>query len=180
MCDQQSLRSACADVQSDRSLFYSLEYSMGVKLLTEQHLELLSLKGVCTGSSESTLVKIPHCLKPHVAAHMCLYPYRSWSMYISYKGSCDVIVYFQESICLSKQVLLECRVMWLGSAVNNSPLHQVAVSSSGSACMVPQLVPCQCTWLPTPPIQQYGHSAGTIRISGLVPRLELEVRVHIQ
>ena len=31
---------------------------MIVKLLTEQHLEFLSLKGGCTGSSESTLVKI--------------------------------------------------------------------------------------------------------------------------
>ena len=30
---------------------------MIVKLLTEQHLEFLSLKGGCTGSSESTLVK---------------------------------------------------------------------------------------------------------------------------
>ena len=31
---------------------------MIVKLLTEQHLEFLSSKGGCTGSSESTLVKI--------------------------------------------------------------------------------------------------------------------------
>ena len=30
---------------------------MTVKLLTEQHLEFLSLKGACTGSSESTLSK---------------------------------------------------------------------------------------------------------------------------
>ena len=43
---------------------------MNVKLLTEQHLEFLSLKGGCTGSSESTLVKIPHCWKSRVAAHM--------------------------------------------------------------------------------------------------------------
>ena len=28
---------------------------------TEHHLEFLSLKGDCTGSSESTLVKMPHC-----------------------------------------------------------------------------------------------------------------------
>ena len=34
---------------------------MTVKLLTEHHLEFLSLKGGCTGSSESTLVKMPHC-----------------------------------------------------------------------------------------------------------------------
>ena len=31
---------------------------MIVKLLTERHLEFLSLKGGCTGSSESTLVKM--------------------------------------------------------------------------------------------------------------------------
>ena len=39
MCDQQSLRSACANAQSDQSLCYLLEYSMIVKLLTEHHLE---------------------------------------------------------------------------------------------------------------------------------------------
>ena len=43
---------------------------MSVKLLNEYHLEFLSLKGGCTGSSESTLVKMPHCWKSHVAAHM--------------------------------------------------------------------------------------------------------------
>ena len=43
---------------------------MIVKLLTEHHLEFLSLKGVCTGSYESTVVKIPHCWKSHVAAHV--------------------------------------------------------------------------------------------------------------
>ena len=41
---------------------------MIVKLLTEHHLEFLSLKGGCTGLSESTLVKMPHCLKSHVMA----------------------------------------------------------------------------------------------------------------
>ena len=71
MCDQQSLRSACAYAQSDQSLCLSLEYSMSVKLLTEHYLEFLSLKGGCTGSSESTLVKMPHCWKSRVAAHMC-------------------------------------------------------------------------------------------------------------
>ena len=49
----------------------SLEYSMTVKLLTEHHLEFLSEKRGCTGSSESTYyVKIPHCWKSHVAAHI--------------------------------------------------------------------------------------------------------------
>ena len=42
---------------------------LSVKLLTEHHLELPSLKGGCTGSSESTLVKMPHCWKSHVTAH---------------------------------------------------------------------------------------------------------------
>ena len=36
---------------------------MIVKLLTEHHLEFLSLKGGCRGSSESILVKMPHCGK---------------------------------------------------------------------------------------------------------------------
>ena len=45
---------------------------MSVKLLTEHHLEILSLKGGCTGSSESTLVKIPHCWN-----HM------SWLIFVS-------------------------------------------------------------------------------------------------
>ena len=42
---------------------------MIVKLLTEHHLEFLSLKGGCTGSPESTLVKMPHCWKSHALAH---------------------------------------------------------------------------------------------------------------
>ena len=43
---------------------------MSIKLMSEHHLEFLSLKGGCTGSSESTLVKIPHCWKSHVAAQL--------------------------------------------------------------------------------------------------------------
>ena len=43
---------------------------MTVKLLVELHLVFLSLKGGCTGSSESTLVKMPHCWKSHVI-HDC-------------------------------------------------------------------------------------------------------------
>ena len=70
MCDPQRLRPACAYAQSDQSLCYSLENSMTVKLLAEQRLEFLSLKGGCTGSPESILVKMPHCWKPDVAAHI--------------------------------------------------------------------------------------------------------------
>ena len=43
---------------------------MIVKLLTVRHLEFLSLKGGCTGSSESTLVKMSNCWKSHALAHM--------------------------------------------------------------------------------------------------------------
>ena len=43
-----------------------------VKLLTEheQRLEFLRLTGGCTGSSEYTLVKMPHCWKSHVTAQI--------------------------------------------------------------------------------------------------------------
>ena len=42
------------------------------KLLTEHNLEFLSIKGGCTGSSVSTLVKMLHCGKSHVASHFSL------------------------------------------------------------------------------------------------------------
>ena len=45
---------------------------MSVKLLNEHHLAFLSLKGGCTGSTESTLVKMPHCWKLHVTAQIYL------------------------------------------------------------------------------------------------------------
>ena len=70
MCDQQSLRSACAYAQSDQNLCKSLEYLRIVKLLTEHHLEFLSLTSGCSGSSESTLVKMSNCWKSHAGAHM--------------------------------------------------------------------------------------------------------------
>ena len=43
---------------------------MIVNLLTEKHLEFLSLKGVCRASPESTLVKMSNCWKSHVTAHI--------------------------------------------------------------------------------------------------------------
>ena len=73
LCDQQRLRPACAYAQSDQSLCYLLEYSMTVMLLTEQHLKFLSLKGGCTGISESILVKIPHCWKSHVSTRIYIW-----------------------------------------------------------------------------------------------------------
>ena len=48
---------------------------MSVKLLTEHHFEFLSLMGGCTGSSESTHVKMPHYWKSHVTARICICRY---------------------------------------------------------------------------------------------------------
>ena len=45
---------------------------MTVKLLTEHHLEFLSLKGGCRGSSESTLVKMSNCWKSHAVAQIII------------------------------------------------------------------------------------------------------------
>ena len=70
MCDQQRLRSACAYAQSDQSLCSSLEFSTSAELLTEHFLEVLSLKGGCTSSSESTLVKMSNYWKSHALAHL--------------------------------------------------------------------------------------------------------------
>ena len=69
MCGQQRLRPACAYAQTDQSLCKSLKYSLTVKLLTE-HLDFLCLKGGCTGSSESTFVKMSYFWKSKVAAQM--------------------------------------------------------------------------------------------------------------
>ena len=51
----------------DQSICLSLEYSMIVKLLTGHR-----LKEGCIGSSKSTLVKMSHCWKPHVTAHLSI------------------------------------------------------------------------------------------------------------
>ena len=43
---------------------------MIVKLMTEHHLEFLSLTGGCIGLSESTIIKMTNCCKSHVVAHV--------------------------------------------------------------------------------------------------------------
>ena len=42
---------------------------MTVKLLTEYHLEFLSLKGSYTGSFEPSLVKMPHCWESYAISY---------------------------------------------------------------------------------------------------------------
>ena len=44
---------------------------MSVKLQSEHHLVFLSLKGGCTSSSESTLVKMPHYLAKSYDCDTC-------------------------------------------------------------------------------------------------------------
>ena len=62
---------------------------MSVKLLTEHRLEFVSLKGGCTGSSESTLVKMTHCLKSYVAAQFMIY-IGFEPMYVRYAGYINI------------------------------------------------------------------------------------------
>ena len=72
MCDQQRLRPAGAYAQTDQSLCLSLNYYISVKLLIELDLVFLSITGDCTGSSESTLVRMAHCWKSHVTVQTFL------------------------------------------------------------------------------------------------------------
>ena len=50
---------------------------MSVKLLTEHHLEFLGFKAGCTGSYESTLVKMSNCWKSHALAQLLYEPLES-------------------------------------------------------------------------------------------------------
>ena len=97
---------------------------MTVKLLTEHHLEFLSLKGSCTGSSESTLVKIPHCWKPHVTAQIyynytllsrCLLTMIIYKILVPVQG-----LYFAISITLIKLFVYLDKNLW-GCLVFISP-----------------------------------------------------------
>ena len=101
MCDQQSLRSACAYAQSDQSLCLSLEYSMIVKLLTEHHLEFLSLKWGCRGSSDCTLVKMCNCWKSHGAAQIICKVHVFLTYFsIHFSSGILVLVTFERTLCV--------------------------------------------------------------------------------
>ena len=68
---------------------------MIVKLLTEHHLEFLSLRGGCRGSSESTLVKMPHCWKSHATAQIVLMtlPMRTTHVLMSYNENVSDVLF---------------------------------------------------------------------------------------
>ena len=71
MCDQQRLRPVCAYAQTDQSICKSLEYFMNVQLLTEQHLEFLSLKGAAQADLSLHLSK-GHIVRNHMSRLICL------------------------------------------------------------------------------------------------------------
>ena len=81
---------------------------MTVKLRTEHHLEFLSLKRGCTGSSEATLVKISNCWKSHAAAHFKVN-----------RGSSHVIALFVLLMC---QTVIQTHVL-LNQDILPSPLE---------------------------------------------------------
>ena len=56
---------------------------MIVKLLTEHHLEFLSLKEGCRGSAESTLVKMSNCWKSHAAAHISVLSFHTTRVFFN-------------------------------------------------------------------------------------------------
>ena len=80
---------------------------MTVKLMAEHHFEFLSLKGGCTGSSESTLVKMSHCWKSHVASQVC---YKVTTLYhLMDKHIVAGLMFHKHNFCfLLSQVLLLC------------------------------------------------------------------------
>ena len=131
MCDQQKLRPVCNYAQSDRSLCLSLEYSMTVKLLTEQHLAFLSLTGGCEArlSLFSTLDKQRTCVntqfkssKKQLKLNVCVPKSYSRDLYAI---TCDVIAYHLVHF-LSIWVINKCQsgidFLLLASAQYNSSL----------------------------------------------------------
>ena len=66
---------------------------MIVKLPTEHHLELLSLKEGSRGSSESTHVKMPHCWKSHALAHIICTCFSSLALMCVRNLKCQQSVY---------------------------------------------------------------------------------------
>ena len=74
---------------------------MIVKLLTERHLEFLSITGGCRGPSESTLVKMSNCWKSRALAHLY---YRS------------LLSYYTMTTALFRKPILQMQI---------SPINQV-------------------------------------------------------
>ena len=80
---------------------------MTVKLLTEHHLEFSSLKGGCTGSSESTLINMSHCWKSYVTAHLCLFCYFDMN-YIDTSGN---LLYEKYMYCFFSKMYFNNKIL---------------------------------------------------------------------
>ena len=82
---------------------------MIVKLLTEHHMEFLSLKGGCRGSSESTLVKchivgsLMHRLL-HLVLHRHFY-IAGFALPIAIVAKCEEIINLAQKILIWRQLL---------------------------------------------------------------------------
>ena len=72
VCATSKASDQTAHMHSLIRAFISRLNILSVKLLTERHLEFLSLKGGCRGSSESTHVKMPHYWKSHALAQIII------------------------------------------------------------------------------------------------------------
>ena len=68
MCDSKASDQPAHMRSLIRAFASGLMHSMIVKLLNEHHLEFLSVKEGCRGSSESTHVKMRYCWKSHALA----------------------------------------------------------------------------------------------------------------
>ena len=84
-----------------RRLVRAFASPLNIEVLTEHFLEFLSLKGGCTGLSESTLVKMPHCWKSHVAAQICVATSRHYKRTVLYTSFSPELV--QGSVCAGLQ-----------------------------------------------------------------------------
>ena len=87
---------------------------MTAELLTEYHSKLLSLTEGCTGSSESTHLKMPHCWKSCVAAHF-------------FKIKVMIIVFLKCANDIMLLMVMEMKVQgrfWLVCSNAQSSLHQ--------------------------------------------------------
>ena len=70
-----------------------------IKLLTERHFEFFSLKGDCTGSSESTHVKMPLCWNSHVMAHLLSMEYGCILQYLQQEDSASTSPHANRQAC---------------------------------------------------------------------------------
>ena len=77
---------------------------MIVKLLTEHHLEFLSLKGGYKGSSESLHLKMPHCWKSHALGQLFMLRWSWWWTILKHKST--IVLLYDKIINGALRILL--------------------------------------------------------------------------